>query len=590
MKKIALAAFLAAFVSSASFADEFETLSYAAEEVNLGARPAAMAGAFTAVEGDALSVFYNPAGISGIRLIEFYASYNKWISDSSLQYGYVAVPVGTGTIAGVFSFVNFGKFEKRDIYGVLTGKEINAYNITGMLAYGMPLGDFNVGAGVKLSGLTIDDLNRFGVLFDAGAQYKLGDMFSFGLALQNFDIELSGGYSAKAGLGIKVFNIQGNNMYASADVNYSGKNGLSYSFGTEFNLFKMLSLRAGYCLNDGNAVLGSIAGFSAGAGLTIDKFTIDYSFTSLGDLGATHLVGARFLYEGAEEREKRNYEKLTEFLAYQNYKDGEEQFDKGNYKRALVYWQEVKSMAPKYEGINEAIDKAKRLISSGGSIKKVETLFRQGMTAYEKFDFDTAVKRWTELKKMYPTYKDLDIWLNDAKELRASKGMSKEAEKFFRDGIKSYNLCDYDKALSSWEKGLAKDPKNKKIGQYIDRTKQKQKEMKEGLMRAKADVANDATVIDGIRRLRTISDVCPAYQDANNILSTLKELIALKTRDYYFKGIEQYTNGNLDAAIVYWNNIEQLDPKSEHLVKVKRYITDARNKQRAIQGIEKKKK
>lgn len=588
MKKIFVTALTGLFFAAASYGGDFETLSYAAEDINLGARPAAMAGAFTAFDGDAAAVFYNPAGLSGLKLIEFYASYNKWIADSSLQYGYVAVPVGQGTIAGMFSFVNFGTFEKRDIYGVLTGSEVNAYNITGMLAYGMPLGDFNLGAGVKFSGLTIDDLSRSGVLFDAGVQYKFNEIISLGAALQNFDIELSGGYSVKAGAGVKIFEIEGNKMLAAADVKYSGLNGLSYMIGTEISLFRMLSLRAGYCIDDQNAALGSLAGFSAGAGITVDKFTVDYSFTSRGDLGATHFVGARFLYESTEEREKRNNEKVMEFLAYQDYKDGEEQFEKGNFKRALAYWQEVKAKFPKFEGIDEAIEKAQRLVVSGGSIKKVESLFREGMDAYEKFDFKTAVKKWAELKRIYPSYKDLDIWLKDARELNASKGMSKEAEKHFRAGIKYYNLCDYDKALGSWEKGLVKDPKNEKILQYIDRTKQKQKEIKEGLIRAKADVANDATMIEGIKRLRTISDVCPAYQDASNILTTLKELITIKTRDYYFKGIEQYTNGNLEAAIVYWNNIEQLDPKSEYLAKVKRYITDARNKQKAIKGIEKK--
>ena len=79
------------------------------------------------------------------------------------------------------------------------------------------------------------------------------------------------------------------------------------------------------------------------------------------------------------------------------------------------------------------------------------------------------------------------------------------------------------------------------------------------------------------------------YQDAADILSTLKELINLKTKDYYFKGIEKYTDGNLDAAIIYWNNIEKLDPKSEYISRVKRYITDARNKQRALQQMDKKK-
>jgi len=99
-----------------------------------------------------------------------------------------------------------------------------------------------------------------------------------------------------------------------------------------------------------------------------------------------------------------------------------------------------------------------------------------------------------------------------------------------------------------------------------------------------------ATFIEGIKNLRQISNVCPAYNDAIEILATLKGLINAKTKEYYLKGIEKYTEGNLEAAILYWNNIEKLDPKSEYIYKVRRYITDARNKQKAVLGIEKRNK
>jgi outer membrane protein assembly factor BamD (BamD/ComL family) len=84
--------------------------------------------------------------------------------------------------------------------------------------------------------------------------------------------------------------------------------------------------------------------------------------------------------------------------------------------------------------------------------------------------------------------------------------------------------------------------------------------------------------------------VCPAYKDATDILDELKGRIDTKVTDYYYKGIEKYTDGNLDAAIVYWKSIEDLDPKSEYVVKIKRYIEDARNKQKALQGFEERKK
>jgi tetratricopeptide (TPR) repeat protein len=355
-------------------------------------------------------------------------------------------------------------------------------------------------------------------------------------------------------------------------------------------MFKFAAIRAGYNIDNENKILGGISGLSLGAGITIEKLSIDYAFSSRGDLGMTHLIGVKFIYEGPEAREKNTYQKLTEFLAYQNYKDGEEAFDAGNYQRALVYWEEVKAMMPNYAGIDEAILKARNVIKKGGSLANIDKIFNQGMSYYEKFDFTNAVKKWTEVKEIMPNYKDIDIWLNDAKDLQKGGKMSKDAEKYFRQGLKHYNNCDYIKAIAAWENGLAKDPKNKKINQYIERAKAKQLEMSNGILKAKADIANDATVIEGVKRLRQISNVCPAYNDAIEILATLKNLINMKTKEYYLKGIEKYTEGNMDAAIIYWNNIEKLDPKSEYIIKVRRYITDARNKQKAVLGIEKEKK
>ena len=592
MNKRLITAIIAFFIPVVAGAAAYQTLSFATQDINIGARAVGMGGAFTAMVDDSSAVYYNTAGLAKIKNIEFYGAFDKWLMDANFTQGYVVMPVGFGAIGGAFTFTDFGKFQQRDDSGALTGApDISPNNIAASLSYGFPVNDMlSAGLGVKYSNLTIDDYSESAVMFDLGLQAQLAGIVMLGAALQNLDTSFTNGYNVRLGVGTQLFEIQGNNMRIEADAKYSGVFGMSYAVGLETNLFKVLAIRAGYDIKNSNNALSGLTGLTLGLGITIDKLSMDYAFSSNGDLGMSHLVGLKLLYEGSEEKEKKNYKKMTDFLAYQSYKDGEDAFNEGNYKRAQSYWEEVKGMAPDYEGIDIALDKVKKLIASGGSLKKVEELFSEGMSAYEEFDFDKAVKKWLELKKMYPSYKDLDVWLNDAKELKASKGMSKQSEKSFREGLKYYNSCDYAKALAEWQKGLEKDPKNLKISQYIERTKEKQKEIKEGIRIAKADVANDSTVIDGVKRLRNISNVCPAYQDAADILSTLKELISLKTKDYYYKGIDQYTNGNLDAAIVYWNNIEALDPKSDYLVKVRRYISDARNKQKALMGINKLKK
>ncbi len=583
--------FLLIFINIFMSIFSYDSHKFAFMNINLGARASGLGGAFTAISDDSASVYYNPAGLANLKMIEINANHDIWFMDSSLSYGYFNIPVGFGNIGALFLYTSYGEFEERNEYGTPLNIKIEPYSLSGGISYGFPLGNiFSAGLGLKFSNFMISDYSVASIFFDMGIKANFNNFIFIGVVLQNMDFEFSNNYNINSGIAVNIFNIQNNKMIVDFDLRYSGIYDLAYSIGTEIQLFKFAALRAGYNINNDNKILRGISGLSIGAGVTIEKLSIDYAFSSRGELGMTHLIGLKLIYEGAEERERSTYQKLTEFLAYQNYKDGEEAFNTGNYKRALVYWEEVKAMMPNYEGIDEAILKVQNLIKTGGSLANIDKIFNQGMAYYEKFDFENAVKKWSEVKKIMPNYKDIDVWLTDAKDLQKGGKMSKEAEKYFRQGLKHYNNCDYLKAITAWEIGLSKDPKNKKINQYIERAKVKQQEIANGILKAKADIANDATVIDGVKRLREISNVCPAYNDAIEILATLKSLINIKTKEYYLKGIEKYTEGNMEAAIVYWNNIEKLDPKSEYIIKVRRYITDARNKQKAVLGIEKEKK
>ncbi|GEM_PF-1488669 len=573
------------------FALQMESIDSTLENINIGARAAALGGAFTAISDDATAIYYNPAGLSYLRIIEINAFYDKWFMDTFLSYACFGFPIGSGSIGAMFLYTSYGKFEGLDEYGMSSNITLEPFSLKGALGYGFPIGnEFSLGFSVKFDSFVLDNYNKSTLLFDVGVKTDIKKFFFMGFTAQNISYENINNLNLKAGIGINIFNNKENSLTIEFDIKDSLLYGFSNAIGIEIKLFKMLSIRGGYNINDSNSILGNMAGLSAGVGFTIEKLSVDYAFSMRGDLGSTHLIGIKFFYESSEEKEKRTYKKLTEFLAYQSFKDGEDAFNAGNYKRALAYWEEVKTMMPDYEGIDVAIMKAKNIIKAGGKLENIEKIFNLGMAYYEKFDFDNAVKKWREVKKIMPNYKDIDVWLKDALELKKGGQMSKKAEKYFREGLKYYNNCDYLKAIVSWEKGLEKDPKNKKIKQYIERAKVKQQEIANGILKAKADVANDATVIEGVKRLREISNVCPAYNDAIEILATLKSLINLKTKEYYLKGIEKYTEGNMEAAIVYWNNIEKLDPKSNYLNKVRRYITDARNKQKAILGIEKKRK
>ncbi len=91
----------------------------------VGARAAALAGAFSTVTGDAHSVFWNPAGLAFIkgRSGEAFGGHTEWIADIKYDYGGLAYNVN-GTNAFGFGLVTVNN-------GTIQGAKINSTNPNG---------------------------------------------------------------------------------------------------------------------------------------------------------------------------------------------------------------------------------------------------------------------------------------------------------------------------------------------------------------------------------------------------------------------------------------------------------------------------
>src|SRR3989337_499807 len=84
----------------------------------IGARPLAMGGAFTGLSDDESALYYNPAGISGIRTKAFAASYVNYFGDVNSGYLGFLYPLGENQTAGVaLNYFNYGTFVGLDSAG-----------------------------------------------------------------------------------------------------------------------------------------------------------------------------------------------------------------------------------------------------------------------------------------------------------------------------------------------------------------------------------------------------------------------------------------------------------------------------------------
>ncbi len=582
MKKIFLFCVLALAVIpagiSAKAVDSFPIL-----DMDIGMKNSAMAGAFTGIADDSSAVYVNPAGLTQLRQIEINAAYDKWMMDSNFEFLSVGVPAGAGTICGSVIYSDMGVFKGRDESGILTSNDIDAYNLGGALGFGIPVNDFiSAGLSLKLMDVSLGNISDFGVFIDAGVLLKYG-IFSLGLDASNLeispDILASGGI--RAGLAATLLKLDDHEISADVDAKFFRNYPVSAAVGAEYTALKMISIRAGYKFEPDNSVKSGASGLTAGIGINLSGLTFEYAFESNGDLGFTNMAGIKFAYESNKDKEKKDYEKLQEFMAYQYFREGQSYSDAGDYKSALLKYELVSSLEPEYEGINLAISKAKLMSTGAYDPRKADLLYSDGMGLYEKGEFESAAKKWTEAKKYNPEIRDIDVWIQDAKELSSAKPDMKKGGQFFSEGLKYYNNCDYTDAVETWSKGIDSGA-GKKMQQYIDRALIKLKEMREGLEKAKTDISRDASLTEGIKKLRTMADACPTYKDATDILAALRSVIESKSKEYYYKGLDAYAAGNLDAAIVYWKGIEDMDPKSEYSVKVSSDIESARKKIDAV--------
>ncbi len=257
-----------------------------------GARSESMAGAFTAVADDASAVFWNPAGLSRINKIKVSVEFDKWFMDSYYENLMSAFPLGSGVLGLDVFYMNYGSFNRVNESGALTGGAVNPYNLSVLGGYGLSLGkELSLGVTAKFAMQSIDTYSYSGFGIDFAAMYK-AQQFSYGLTLQN--IGSGGAYSmpmaVRAGAALQALSTREHKLTVAMDLDYIFKDAPYASLGAEYIFAKMFFLRAGYRLKFGENNTGGLTGLSAGAGVGINDFTIDYAFVPFGDLGVSNRV------------------------------------------------------------------------------------------------------------------------------------------------------------------------------------------------------------------------------------------------------------------------------------------------------------
>jgi len=305
MKKIVSLAFVAVlvFFSNSPAQNTYEFL-----RLDMSARAASLGGTYITYSDDADIIFYNPAGLNLLEGTPVSFSFTKHLMDINLAgLAYSTVLSDIGRVGAAIQYINYGTFDEADEFGNRTG-EFGAGELAVLLSYAGDLEEnLYYGATAKIIYSTIANRSSSAAALDLGLQYVIpSQQINIALVALNLGTQLSSYIDTKEDLPVDVaigISKRLENLPLRLSLNFHkltekrddfSERFKAFSVGAEFYLSKVFSFRLGYD-NEKRSELkvgttAGIAGFNGGLGINISDYRFDYSYSSLGKVGALHRI------------------------------------------------------------------------------------------------------------------------------------------------------------------------------------------------------------------------------------------------------------------------------------------------------------
>ncbi|MFQ5638741.1 MAG: helix-hairpin-helix domain-containing protein [bacterium] len=256
------------------------------EDVPIGARSLAMGAAYVALANNAESVFLNPGGLDQLTGAQIALFYQKPFGLEDLNFGTLAVSLPVRHHRLSVGFVTLGhRFFKEHAFTLSYSRNLRQR--------------FYYGIGVRYHILQINGYGSSGAIgLDMGFVVLLHSQLRLGFTTKNVNRPKTGKskenrpQTYQSGLSVQVQP----NVTINLDIFKEVRFPAEVRFGVEIKPYDILALRAGTASNPNR--------FSAGFGIKVNRFTIDYAFFSHNDLGFTHQASLSFDF-GRNAKEKK---------------------------------------------------------------------------------------------------------------------------------------------------------------------------------------------------------------------------------------------------------------------------------------------
>ncbi len=291
--------------------------------IDIGARSAAMGGAFVAVSNDLTAIYWNPAGLSRLQTLQVGFMHAELIADTKFDWGAMLFPLNRlGAIGFSVTSLTHDDMEIRTIEEPEgTGEFFSAGDLSLGLSYAINLTDrFSIGFNGKYVRSQIFNESASAIGFDVGTLFitsfnglRIGaTIINFGQKMKlrgrdlvilvdpdpdklgsndrivseyqtgSFDLPLA----FRAGIAMDVFKVKSNRLTISLEAFTPSDNAESVNAGMEYMFSDFASIRFGY-----NSLFKaeSEEGFTGGGGINLNlmdgsRVILDYAYSDFGRL------------------------------------------------------------------------------------------------------------------------------------------------------------------------------------------------------------------------------------------------------------------------------------------------------------------
>jgi hypothetical protein len=261
--------------------------------IPLDARAVGMGSAYTAVASGADSLEWNPAGMDQLRAAQAEAGHLSWIQDVNDEYLDVAFPLyglGAWGLGTSYLYTQDTYYSDLDAQGAT----FTDFDFSAEAAFSLQIGDSqNLGLEYKILRQGYASQFDMGSCFDLGYQWRdVLQGFDLGATVMNLGTPLSLG-SEKNALPITL-KVGGAERLAplvtlAVDEEYQPIDSFNFvhaglELGTQLGPMTPMA-RVGYILGPADQADGGITGLTAGLGLAVGAWQVDYAYAPQGDLG-----------------------------------------------------------------------------------------------------------------------------------------------------------------------------------------------------------------------------------------------------------------------------------------------------------------